>query len=185
MRPHRLTHVSRGSRENTPSLMTVSAWRSGARKASSHLTREAIRGALIGNQRSSVARGRRGPTRRPRAWPRARRTPHVHRPLRASPKFRQSSWRESTVERSAPPRLMREAIRGALRRAIRGHQSQSISIDLNRNPLPSIASRSGFDRAAPPAHQWDRSSRGIWWCGRRGSRCRASGAEPWPRPSGT
>ena len=51
MRPHRLTHVSRGSRENTPSLMTVSAWRSGARKASSHLMREAIRGALIGNQR--------------------------------------------------------------------------------------------------------------------------------------
>ena len=57
-----------------------------------------------------MARGRRGPTRRPRAWPRARRTPHVHHPLRASPKFRQSSWRESTVERSAPPRLMREAI---------------------------------------------------------------------------
>ena len=58
-RPHGLTHVSRGSREKTPSLMTVSAWRSGARKASCHLMREAIRGALSGNQRSSVARRRR------------------------------------------------------------------------------------------------------------------------------
>jgi hypothetical protein len=58
-RPHGLTHVSRGSREKTPSLMTVSAWRSGARKASCHLMREAIRGALSGNQKSSVARRRR------------------------------------------------------------------------------------------------------------------------------
>ena len=131
------------------------------------------------------------------------------RPLRACPKLRQSSWRESTVERSAPPRLMGEAIRGALRSAIRGHQSQSVAI--NRNPWPSVAIRGhqirlGFHRsvsqigftdrfhrsvsqigsaASLVPHRWDRSSRGIWWCGRRGSRCRALGAGPWPRPSGT
>ena len=61
--------------------------------------------------------GHQSPTRRPRAWPRARRTPLALRPLRACPKLRQSSLRESTVERSAPPRLMGEAINA--------HQSQS------------------------------------------------------------
>jgi len=122
------------------------------------------------------------------------------RPLRACPKLRQSSWRESTVERSAPPRLMGEVISA--------HQSQSVAIrsapprlmgEAIRGALRSASNpwrtqkrkqsvqgfTDRFHRSAPPPHRWDRSSRGIWWCGRRGSRCRALGAGPWPRPSGT